>query len=79
MEFIFRDAKQSTGLQNCQARNINKLHFHYNASMSAVSTAKTILKKECLKNGINPFMYSRCKNRITEQNYAQKNIFHLWF
>jgi len=50
MEFIFRDAKQSTGLQNCQARSINKLHFHYNASMSAVSIAKTILRKGVPKN-----------------------------
>lgn len=40
IEFLFRDAKQHTGLTNCQARSKNKIHFHTNASLTAVSVAK---------------------------------------
>ena len=40
IEFLFRDAKQFAGLTDCQARNENKLDFHFNASLTAVSVAK---------------------------------------
>lgn len=40
IEFLFRDAKQFTGLTQCQARSENKLHFHFNASLTTVSIAK---------------------------------------
>ncbi len=40
IEFLFRDAKQFTGLTHCQARSENKIHFHVNTSLSAVSVAK---------------------------------------
>jgi hypothetical protein len=40
IEFLFRDAKQYTGLTHCQARSENKLHFHFNCSLTAVSVAK---------------------------------------
>ncbi|MEM9150942.1 MAG: transposase, partial [Cyanobacteria bacterium P01_F01_bin.3] len=33
IEFIFRDAKQFTGLTDCQARDQQKLDFHFNASL----------------------------------------------
>ena len=39
MEFNFRDAKQFTGLTNCQARADERLEFHFNASLSAVNIA----------------------------------------
>jgi len=47
IEFLFRDAKQYTGLTQCQARNENKMHFHFNASLTTVSIAKAayFLKK----------------------------------
>jgi hypothetical protein len=40
-EFPFRDAKQYVGLNHCQARDKEKLDFHFNASLTAVSMAKT--------------------------------------
>jgi hypothetical protein len=40
IEFIFRDAKQFTGLTDCQARDFTKLDFHFNASLSALNLAK---------------------------------------
>jgi hypothetical protein len=44
MEFVFRDAKQYAGLQHCQARSSQKLHFHFNASLTSVSIAKLIAR-----------------------------------
>ena len=38
--FIFRDAKQFTGLSDCQARDFTKLDFHFNASLMALNLAK---------------------------------------
>jgi len=40
IEFLFRDAKQYTGLTHCQARSENKLYFHFNSSLTTVSIAK---------------------------------------
>ena len=40
VEFICRDAKQFTGLTDCQARDAQKLDFHFNASLSTLNLAK---------------------------------------
>ena len=40
IEFLYRDAKQFTGLNNCQARSKNKLDFHFNLALTAVNIAK---------------------------------------
>jgi hypothetical protein len=40
IEFLFRDAKQFTGLSDCQARGQKALHFHFNASMTALNLLK---------------------------------------
>ena len=40
IEFLYRDAKQYTGLTQCQARSESKIHTHINASLTAVSLAK---------------------------------------
>jgi hypothetical protein len=40
IEFLFRDAKQFTGLLDCQARCEQSLHFHFNASMTAFNLIK---------------------------------------
>lgn len=42
IEFLYRDAKQYTGLTDCQARDEKKLHFHFNISLSAINIAKII-------------------------------------
>ncbi len=41
IEFIFRDAKQFTGLCDCQARDQKRLAFHFNASLTTLNLAKT--------------------------------------
>jgi hypothetical protein len=40
IEFIFRDAKQFTGLNDSQARDKQKLDFHFNATLTALNLAK---------------------------------------
>jgi hypothetical protein len=40
IEFLFRDAKQHTGLTQCQSRDEKKLNFHFNTSLTAVGLAK---------------------------------------
>ena len=40
IEFLIRDAKQHCGLEECQARSENKLYFHFNMALSAVSVSK---------------------------------------
>lgn len=49
MEFNFRDAKQHTGLTNCQSISKQKLDFHFNATLTAVNIAK-ILSRENVSN-----------------------------
>lgn len=55
IEFLFRDAKQFTGLNDCQARDQKALSFHFNTSLSAVNLAKLDLllqhqNKHCPKD-----------------------------
>jgi hypothetical protein len=40
IEFIYRDAKQYTGLCHCQGRSGEKLDFHWNAALTTVNLAK---------------------------------------
>jgi Transposase DDE domain len=40
IEFIFRDAKQFTGLCDCQSRQQQSLDFHFNVSLAALNIAK---------------------------------------
>jgi Transposase DDE domain len=39
-EFLIRDAKQFTGLQDCQARSTNKIEYHANTALTAINVAK---------------------------------------
>ena len=52
IEYLYRDAKQFTGLQHSQARSKNKLHFHFNTSLTAVSLAKAIQRMDANKDEI---------------------------
>ena len=40
IEFIYRDARQYTGLCHCQGRSGEKLDFHWNAALTTVNLAK---------------------------------------
>jgi len=40
IEFLYRDGKQHTALEQCQARSENKLHFHFNAALTSINIAR---------------------------------------
>jgi Archaeal putative transposase ISC1217 len=40
IEFIFRDSKGFAGLGDCQSRDAKRMHYHFNASLSALNTIK---------------------------------------
>lgn len=44
IEFIFRDAKQNTGLEHWQSTDSDRLDFGYNASLTAVNIAREVAK-----------------------------------
>jgi hypothetical protein len=59
IEFIFRDAKQFTGLSDCQARDLTKLDFHFNASLMALNLAKFDARQTHLSaHPDKPFVFS---------------------
>ncbi|WP_017326578.1 IS4 family transposase [Synechococcus sp. PCC 7336] len=46
IEFIFRDARQFTGLADCQARSPEALDSHINTSLMALNLAKAALQQQ---------------------------------
>ena len=42
IDFCFRDSKQFTGLNDCQARDLKKLDFAFNVSLASVNIAKVM-------------------------------------
>jgi len=46
LEFVFRDAKQFTGLAHCQARNKEAQAFAFNASLSSVNVTRAFARQE---------------------------------
>jgi hypothetical protein len=59
IEFCFRDAKSFTGLMQSQARDVAKLSFNFNASLTSVNLAKVLAKER----GI-PFSMASCKTMV---------------
>jgi hypothetical protein len=76
IEFLFRDAKQFTGLSDCQARSANKLRFHFNASLSAVSFAKLEARQPTDHPGA-PFSMASLKRRYFNQHLMDRILDHL--
>ena len=46
IEFMFRDAKQYTGLEDSQARGKEKLNYHFNISLTSLSLSKTLFYQD---------------------------------
>lgn len=45
IEFNFRDAKQHAGLCSSQSRNLDRIDFNFNASLTSINLAKVYAKK----------------------------------
>lgn len=77
MEFIFRDAKQFTGIEHCQSRSENKLNFHFNAALTSVNIAKCILRKNEHKKTSIPISVSDLKMKLQNRNMLYR-IFSIY-
>ena len=74
IEFIFRDAKQYTGLTDCQARHKDAIHTHINASLTALNWMKLEDRRKQGSNGNNVISIATWKRRKFNQN-LMTNIF----
>ena len=70
IEFLFRDAKQYTGLTHCQGRSENKLSFHHNLSLTTVSLAKAEFYAHAQNKG-KPFSMADVKIVYGNQLYLE--------
>lgn len=80
IEFLFRDAKQNTGLEHWQSTDSDRLSFGYNASLTAVNVAREAAKEIQLQTGRklsvasvkkalhNASLYQHIKEFIESQN-----------
>ena len=76
IEFLFRDAKQFTGLSDCQARSKAKLDFHFNASMSAVNIARLEARQQQVDSD-EPMSMASLKRRAFNQHLLDRIFEHL--
>ena len=83
IEFLFRDAKQFTSLSACQTRSQAKLHFHFNASMSALTFCKLEARQQggdtefsmasLKRRAFNPHLLNLTKDERISQHLAQEH------
>lgn len=74
IEFVFRDAKQYTGLTDCQARLEQSINTHINASLTALNWMKFEDRRKQGADAINVISIASWKRRKFNQNLMQ-NIF----
>ncbi|MGL5938560.1 MAG: hypothetical protein ACRCY5_07580, partial [Phocaeicola sp.] len=72
IEFLYRDAKQATGLTHCQARSLEKLNAHFNFALTGVNIAKVVHWRNS-KNKHIPFSIKDAK--ILLHNQMMVNLF----
>ena len=63
IEFLYRDAKQHTGLEDTQSRHKNALEYHFNMSLTAVSVAKVAHHLSIEKERRGPFSMADIKTQ----------------
>jgi len=71
LEFLFRDAKQFTGLVDCQARDEKALHFHFNAALATVNLAKIEAQRRHESEEAMVFSLSSCKQRYFNEQFLE--------
>jgi hypothetical protein len=71
IEFLFRDAKQFTGLTHCQARDEDKPDFHFNMSLAAINLAQLYTKLNQSSHSINSLVRKSYKLRFAKMLFSQ--------
>lgn len=74
---MIRDAKQSTGLQDCQARSVNKLEYHWNTSLTAINIAKFEHWLQTSNHQQQPFSMADVKTLYHNQLLIER-FFHIF-
>ncbi len=77
IEFLIRDAKQSSGLETCEARDTKALEFHWNAALSTVNFARGIAKEEAVGEAGKPFSMKSIKQRFFNEYLLEMFISNL--
>jgi hypothetical protein len=78
IEFVFRDAKQYTGLCDCQATSEAKLGFHFNASLAALNLLRLEDRQQAAKGaGRNVISIASWKTRKFNAHLLEKFSCHL--
>jgi hypothetical protein len=68
IEFLIRDAKQSAGLEDCQARDQKALEFHWNTSFSTVNPARMQAIQTNSTNDRIPFSMKSIKQQFFNEH-----------
>lgn len=72
IEFLFRDAKQFTGLTHCQARDDAKLDFHFNMSLAAVNLYQLQMQLDGQNNkSMNSFVRKAYNTRFVQLLFSE--------
>lgn len=71
IEFLFRDAKQFTGLTHCQARSKEKIHFHFNLSLAAINMANYQMEMNPTIMSMNTFKRLAYNTRFADFLFKQ--------
>ena len=78
IEFIFRDAKQFTGLCDAQTRQPQPLDFHFNASLSSLNLAKyedqLRVARDTQKQSLPPFSMASYKRVAFNDHLLERFI-----
>lgn len=68
IEFLIRDAKQSAGLEDCQARDQKAIEFHWNTSFSTVNLAHLQATQATLTEDRKPFSMKSIKQQFFNEH-----------
>ena len=68
IEFLIRDAKQSGGLSDCQARDNQAIEFHWNASLTSVNFARGMMSIEKKETEKKPFSMKSIKQQFFNEH-----------
>lgn len=74
IEFIFRDARQFTGLADCQSRNPEALDTHINVSLFALNLAKAAIRHQIPSNQPMAFSIASFKRLALNHHLLEKFI-----
>jgi hypothetical protein len=79
IEFLIRDAKQSAGLETCEARDNKAIEFHWNASLTTVNLGRGIAQKTKVEEAGKPFSMKSIKQRFFNEYLLKMFISNLEF